>query len=105
MEPTNPCILTINGGSSSVKFALYQTGEPLKRRLYGKIDRIGLGGTNLTFNDPTGNQQDSRSFAAADHKSAASSLIDWLQEQDDFASVRAVGHRVVHGMKHTRPSW
>ena len=42
MKSTNPCILTINGGSSSIKFALYQVGEPLKRGLYGTIDRIGL---------------------------------------------------------------
>jgi acetate kinase len=96
-------ILTINGGSSSIKFVLYQTGEPLERTLYGKIDRIGLPGTNLTFKDSTRNQKDSRSIAAADHKSAANSLIDWLEEQDDFASVRAVGHRVVHGMQHTAP--
>jgi acetate kinase len=82
---------------------LYQTGEPLERKLYGKIDRIGLPGTILTFKEPTGNQQDSRSIAASDHKSAANSLIDWLEEQDDFASVRAVGHRVVHGMQHTAP--
>jgi acetate kinase len=41
-------ILTINGGSSSIKFALYQVGEPLKRGLCGKVDRIGLSGTNLT---------------------------------------------------------
>ena len=34
--------LTINGGSSSIKFALYHVEEPLKRGLYGKIDRIGL---------------------------------------------------------------
>ena len=98
MKPANPRILTINGGSSSIKFALYQAGEPLERRLYGKIDRIGLSGTNLTFNDPTGNQQDSRSIAASDHKSAANFLMDWLEEQNGFASVRAVGHRVVHGM-------
>jgi acetate kinase len=71
MKPGNPRILTIHGGSSSIKFVLYQTGEPLERRLYGKVDRIGLSGTNLTFNDPTGNQRDSRSFAAADHRSAA----------------------------------
>jgi acetate kinase len=97
------CVLAINGGSSSIKFVLYQTGELLERRLYGKIDRIGLLGTNLTFNDPTGNQQDSRSIAASDHKSAANSVIDWLEEQNSFASVRAVGHRVVHGMQHTAP--
>jgi len=100
---TMPSILTINGGSSSIKFALYQAGEPLERRLHGKIDRIGLSGTNPTFNDPTGNQQDSRSIAASDHKSAANFLIDWLEEQHGFASVQAVGHRVVHGMKHTAP--
>jgi acetate kinase len=46
MQPANPCILTINGGSSSIKFAVYQTGEPLKRRLHGTIDRIALSGTN-----------------------------------------------------------
>ena len=108
MEPelksdTMQSILTINGGSSSIKFALYQVGEPLERRLYGKIDRIGLSGTNLTFNDPTGNHQDSRSIAASDHKSAANVLIDWLEEQKGFASVRTAGHRVVHGMQHTAP--
>jgi acetate kinase len=97
------CVLTINGGSSSIKFALYQTGDLQKRRLYGKVDRIGLSGTNLTFRDRTGKPQDSRRMAASDHKSAAKFLIDWLEEQDDFVSVRAVGHRVVHGMTHTEP--
>lgn len=38
---------------SSIKFALYRTGQPLERRAYGKIDRIGLSGTSLTFNVPT----------------------------------------------------
>ncbi|MGB8334781.1 MAG: hypothetical protein WCE56_09830, partial [Desulfobacterales bacterium] len=99
----NPCILTINGGSSSIKFALYQVGKPLKRGLYGKVDRIGLKGTNLTFHDPASNQQNSSSLVSDDHKSAANFLIDWLEEQNQFASVREMGHRVVHGMKHTEP--
>ncbi|MGA8241792.1 MAG: hypothetical protein WB818_14565 [Desulfobacterales bacterium] len=103
MKPADARILTINGGSSSIKFALYQVVEPLKRGLSGKVDRIGLNGTNLTFHDPASNQQDSRSLAADDHKSAATSLIDWLEEQNQFASVRAMGHRVFHGMKHTAP--
>ena len=96
-------VLTINGGSSSIKFALYEVGEPLKRGFYGKVDRIGLSGTNLTFNDPNGKGRKSLGIAAADHKSAANSLIDWLEKQDGFESVRAVGHRVVHGMKHIQP--
>ena len=98
-----PSVLTINGGSSSIKFALYQVGEPLTRGLYGKVDRIGLSRTNLTFNNPAKKQPESRSLAAADHKSAANSLIDWLEAQPDFALVKAVGHRVVHGMKHILP--
>ncbi len=98
-----PSVLTINGGSSSIKFALYQIGEPLQRGLHGKVDRIGLSGTNLTFSDPASNHQDSRALAVSDHKSAANSLIDWLEKQIGFESVRAVGHRVVHGMKHTAP--
>ncbi|MGV8713473.1 MAG: acetate/propionate family kinase [Nitrosomonas sp.] len=96
-------ILTINGGSSSIKFALYQIGEPLVRTLHGKIDRIGLPDTSLEFNDPTRNQQGINSFVASDSKSVANSLIDWFEGQHGFASIRAVGHRVVHGMKHTEP--
>jgi acetate kinase len=100
---TKSSILTINGGSSSIKFALYQDGEPLERGLCGKIDRIGLSGTNLTFADPATNRHDSRKLDASDHKSAATFLIDWLEEQNHFESIRAVGHRVVHGMQHIAP--
>ena len=98
-----PSILTINGGSSSIKFALYQTGEPLERALHGKIDRIGLSDASLTFNRSTGKQQASHSLAVSEHKSVADFLLDWLEEQQGFASVQAVGHRVVHGMTHTAP--
>jgi acetate kinase len=96
-------ILTINGGSSSIKFALYAAVKPLKRGLYGTVDRIGLTGTNLTFHDTDGEPQTRHKLAAADHKSAANSLMDWLETQIDFKSVKGVGHRVVHGMKHTEP--
>src|SRR5674476_693757 len=103
MKTNLPCILTINGGSSSIKFALYRVEEPLQRRLYGKVDRIGLSGTNLTFHGPDGKPQASLSLTVPDHKSAANFLIDWLEKQNGFESVLAVGHRVVHGMKHTAP--
>ena len=47
-------VLTINGGSSSIRFAVYEAGEPLRRRLVGKVDRIGLSGTTFSFNDASG---------------------------------------------------
>ena len=103
VKTAKPSILAINGGSSSIKFAFYQTGKPLKRTLYGKVDRIGLSGTNLTFHDPDEKMPASRRLTAADHKSAASFLIDWFEAQNAFASVKAVGHRVVHGMTHSEP--
>jgi acetate kinase len=103
MKPAEPRILTINGGSSSIRFALYNTGESLKKGLYGKVDRIGLSGTNLSFYDPAKSQPESLSLSAADHKSAANFLIDWLEKLECFQAVKAVGHRVVHGMHHTAP--
>jgi acetate kinase len=94
-------LLTINGGSSSIRFALYDEGEPSRRLLDGKVDRVGLAGTNLTFKDSTGQSQDSLTIAS--HRSAVAFLLDWLESQQVFASVEAVGHRVVHGMTHSEP--
>jgi acetate kinase len=95
-------LLTINGGSSSIKFALYQM-EPLRRRLDGKIDRIGLSGTNLTVNDPAEKVQSRQSINEAHSATPVSFLLDWLEAQQVFATVTAVGHRVVHGMRHVEP--
>ena len=56
MKPTNPRILTINGGSSSIKFALFEAGESLPRILEGGIERIGL--PDATFRVKGLNQAD-----------------------------------------------
>lgn len=96
-------ILTINGGSSSIRFAVYEAGEPLRQRLAGKVDRIGLSGTTFSFNDASGKYHDSRAIETGGRSSAVAFLLDWLETQQDFASVKAVGHRVVHGMGHNVP--
>ena len=90
-------VLTLNGGSSSIKFAVYQLGDPPRRGLHGKVDRIGVGGTHLTFNDPARNQQESRDIGGFDHLAAAQFLFDWLDQKIGLASIAAVGHRVVNG--------
>ena len=96
-------LLAINGGSSSIRFALYEEGNPLRRVLDGKVDRVGLSGTLFTFKNDTGQSQDSRTIVADDRRSAVAFLLDWLETQQVFASVNAVGHRVVHGMTHSEP--
>ena len=103
MKQAQPSILTINGGSSSIRFALYEQGEPLRRLLDGKVDRVGLAGTNLTFKNSSGKPQAGRAINIGSHPSAVVSLLDWLEAQQGFASVKAVGHRVVHGMTHFEP--
>lgn len=96
-------VLTINGGSSSIRFALYSADEPLRLLLHGKVDRVGLSGTNLTFTDSTGKSHDSRTIDLDEHGSAVPFLVDWLETQQVFTSVKAVGHRLVHGMAHSNP--
>jgi len=39
------CVLTINGGSSSIKFALFEQAGLAKRSLNGQVERIGLADT------------------------------------------------------------
>jgi acetate kinase len=98
-----PCVLTINGGSSSIRFAVYQAGATLRRLVDGKIDRVGSTGTSLTVNDGAGTRQPPRRLAAGDHCAAVGVLLDWLEAQPVFASIKGVGHRVVHGMRHSEP--
>lgn len=96
-------LLTINGGSSSIRFALYGVEGPLLRQLQGKVDRIGQSGANLRYTSAVGGLTITDTVALDDHRSAAASLVDWLETQPDFASITAVGHRVVHGMTRSEP--
>ena len=97
------CVLTINGGSSSIRFAVYEAGETPLPPARGKIDRIGLSGTTLVADDSGEPPPAPLRLAAADHRTAVGVLLDWLEAQPVFASVGAVGHRVVHGMTHAEP--
>jgi acetate kinase len=99
-----PCVLAINAGSSSIKFAVYQADKSLLPGLHGKVDRIGLEGSYLIFNDPSADRQESLPMAAADHTAAIQFLIHWLEERQVLDSVKAVGHRIVHGMAHAEPA-
>ena len=103
MKTVEPHILTINGGSSSIKFALYQVGKPLKRSFHGSIERIGLPDTKFTFSDSSGNQKGSRILESSDLGSVSNFLIDQLEELFDFSLIDGIGHRVVFGLNHTEP--
>lgn len=100
-----PRILTINAGSSSIKFALFEPAEPdpfLRRIAEGRIEGVGLAqgrfiakGVNNTGLDDADNS--SRPVAVPDYAGAAALLMDWIGERIDGSSLVEVGHRVVHG--------
>jgi acetate kinase len=103
-RPTgDPRILVLNAGSSSIKFALYSGAAEPVRLLGGKVDRIGLAGTTLTFNDARDGRASERALPGGDHGVATNALVDWLETEGALSSVTAVGHRVVHGLDHTLP--
>ncbi len=100
MNAGNSSILTINAGSSSIKIALYEAGNKPVLLLSGNIEKIGYGNSILIIkqNDTKNNF----SLNAGDFNSTTIALIDWLQQQSWFSNVKAIGHRIVHGMHHTQ---
>jgi acetate kinase len=106
MKPAKPHILTINGGSSSIKFALFEAGASLQRVLEGRIERIGLPEAALWIKGLNQADNFSRRVTAPDHTAAVEVLMDWIEERGrrDRDALTAAGHRVVHGgPKYSQP--
>ena len=97
MKPASARILTINGGSSSIKFALFEAGDSLQRILEGAIERIGLPEPILRVKGSNQADNFSRPVTAPDHTAAVGALMDWIEERWGRDALTAVGHRVVHG--------
>src|SRR5580692_1927402 len=95
-------VLTINAGSSSIRFAFYGSGSQPEKLEHGKIERIGQSGAALEVQAAAGKR--SVPLAAGSFKEAVDSLLEWLEAQPQFAKLSAVGHRVVHGMAHSKPA-
>jgi acetate kinase len=90
-------ILTINGGSSSIKFALFEGGQAITRMLTGEIDAIGSPTATLKVTGRSQADAVSRAVTAPDHNAAVKILMNWIEESDDRDRLSAIGHRVVHG--------
>ena len=103
MKSINNCALTINRGSSSIKFALYESDGSLTRLLFGEMENMGLKNTRLNYNYSDAIQKISVDIKAVDQDAATHEMMDWLEKQEGFTSVNAIGHRIVQGMKHTEP--
>jgi acetate kinase len=104
MKPANPRILTINGGSASIKFAIFEVSNSLERTVAGQVERIGLPDASLRVKGTDPKDNFTRPVTAPDHKAAVGILMDWIEERIGRNALTAVGHRVVHGgPKYSRP--
>jgi acetate kinase len=97
MTSASPRILTINGGSSSIKFALFEAGASLRRILGGAIERIGSSKVTLRVKGPNGPDEALQYVTAPDHTAAVRTLMDWIEEHGGHTGLSAAGHRMVHG--------
>ena len=87
-------ILTVNAGSSSLKFALFRCAGPLSRVFAGKFERIGLPEGSVTVRDVAANEEETRSFCAANHVACVPTLQDLLKTRTSLPALRAIGHLV-----------
>lgn len=92
-------LLTINAGSSSLKFALFSldnTAAGPQRRYRGLVANIG-GRGGFSVRDAQGEAVLDSTAVAADHEQALSMTLAWCGERLAGGTLLAVGHRVVHG--------
>ena len=94
--PGAGAILVINGGSSTLKFALFRTGDIPVRELSGLIDRIGSPLATFTWKHERTGHGDHRRVDIPDHAACLDPLMACV-DRVRHEPLRAIGHRVVHG--------
>src|SRR5690348_388209 len=100
---TASCILTVNGGSSSIRCAVYETtgDDGINLLTHINIDRIGRHDATFAITDAAGTN--TRVVDARHRDKVIVQLLDWLGVQSYRPSIKMVGHRIVHGMQHLQP--
>jgi acetate kinase len=94
-------ILTINAGSSSIKFALFSLAHPIspEAEVSGQIDGIGTDATQMVAKDQAGQKIADQAIPGTQvsHDQAFDALLKWFMATHAGWKIVAVGHRVVHG--------
>lgn len=90
-------ILVINGGSSTLKFALFRIGSVPVRQLSGSLDRIGTPNGAITWVREDTGAAEHRTITASDHVACLEPLLACIKDHLAQTPLAAIGHRVVHG--------
>lgn len=90
-------MLTINGGSSSIKFAVFGLDSPLRELARGAIEPIGAPTARVTLHDVQRGTTEQLAIDTPTHQAGARLIISRLKPWLGARSVAAIGHRIVHG--------
>lgn len=90
-------ILTLNAGSSSLKFALFSAIRNPRRLWSGAIDRIGLPNARFRLSDARKTIVMDEPGSLDSHEAALARLLSAIASLPGTLDLVAVGHRVVHG--------
>jgi len=93
-------VLTINGGSSSLRVALFEARPALRRLFNGEFARIGLPTATLTVTNGSTGLREVRKINAPDHASCIPEVLGILARAGHGGDLAAIGHRIVHGGPH-----
>ena len=99
-------VLALNAGSSSIKFALFESAadRQLTAASRGQIEGIGTA-PHFIARDPTGAVQHEQRFSGGSHEDLLGALLGFVDSHLGTDALRGVGHRVVHGgSRFTRPT-
>ncbi len=88
-------ILTINSGSSSIKFSVYDVDDAERLEVSGRFERIGLPSGMFEAKGPGKPPLAGEKIRVEDHAQAIGRLLLFLEKE--AVRVDAVGHRLVHG--------
>ncbi len=110
-------IITLNAGSSSLKFSAYLLGKPLQELIVGQVENLGPAATiEYQRKDNHGKAKSElaskirKEIGTADHKIALTEILKVLETVLDIQdghghNVVGIGHRVVHGgIEFTKPA-
>jgi len=92
-------VLTLNAGSSSIKFALFDTAAPLTRIAAGAVANIGAT-PQFLVRDAAGATIFEKTWAHGaklSHEDLLGPVLDWIDHHLGEAQLVAAGHRIVHG--------
>jgi acetate kinase len=97
MQTLDYRILAINGGSSSIKFAIFDNKQMLNKLVSGQIDKIGKSESTFKIDAADPSINFSRNIEASDFSVATRTLMEWIERYTEKFHLTAISHRIVTG--------